>query len=203
MKKLVIFDFDGVLVDTLGIAYSIDKESNENLSVDEFKSFFESNVYDAKRTDGTPVNYRHDYDSVYISRTRELKIPEILKIITRDLSSDYILSIISSTTSASINHILQREGVLTLFQDVAGRDIHRSKVFKIKMLLEKYKIKPENAVFITDTVGDITEARECGVKSVAVTWGFHDEKTLRKGEPDAIVNSPENLIKSIKEILND
>ncbi len=67
-------------------------------------------------------------------------------------------------------------------------------------MLEKYKTIPENAVFITDTVGDVLEARKCGVKAIAVTWGFHGEATLQKAKPAKIVSTSEDLLKSIKDI---
>ena len=68
------------------------------------------------------------------------------------------------------------------------------------MLLDKYKITSEDAVFITDTVGDIVEARECGVRSIAVSWGFHEIETLEKARPAKIVSTPADLLRAIKEI---
>ena len=45
--KLIIFDFDGVLVDTLIMNYEISKEVNENLSMTDFRSLFNGNIYDS------------------------------------------------------------------------------------------------------------------------------------------------------------
>lgn len=198
--KLIIFDFDGVLVDTFGIAYSLSLETNPDLSEDEYKSFFNGNIHDAKSKDGASIKYRLDYEDQYKIRTRELKIPEELQKIIKELYSAYTLAIVSSTATSSIVKILERDGVSIYFPDILGSDLHASKVVKNKMLLEKYKISPDDAVFVTDTVGDILEARECGIKSIAVTWGFHDEEMLRKLNPEKIINSPEDLIKSIEEI---
>lgn len=200
--KLILFDFDGVLVDTFGIVYSLGLETNPNLSEEEYKSFFNGNIHEAKRSDGASISYRLDYEDQYKIKTRELKIPEKLKEMLRELSLDYTLAIISSTESLSITKILSREGADSYFVDILGRDVHKSKVVKIKMFLEKYGISPKDAVFITDTVGDIIEARECEVRSIAVTWGFHDAETLQKAKPEKIVNTPEDLLKSIEEILN-
>jgi phosphoglycolate phosphatase len=198
--KLILFDFDGVLADTLLLSYLISKEMDDKLSLDEYKSFFHGNIYEAIKSGRGRDSYRSDYYEQYQARTRELKVPEALKNTLKDLSLKYALFIVSSTPASLIKEILDRDGVSSYFTDIFGREIHTSKVVKIKMLLEKYKIAPEEAVYITDTVGDIMEARECGVKSIAVTWGFHDEKTLQKAKPEKIINNPGDLIKSIEEI---
>ena len=44
------------------------------------------------------------------------------------------------------------------------------------------------------TVGDILEARAAGVRSVAVTWGWHDRERLVAVSPDFIVDTPERLL---------
>jgi phosphoglycolate phosphatase len=84
---------------------------------------------------------------------------------------------------------------------VLGYDFHTSKVVKINYLLDKYKISPENSVFITDTLGDVREANECNVKSIGVTWGLHKEDTLKMGNPEKIIENPIDLFDAIEEIL--
>ncbi len=195
--KLILFDFDGVLVDTLGISYSIAKEVNKDLALEKYKTFFEGNIYNA--INDTDFIGDENFFAKYQKLTRELKVPEILFDLVEDLSSSYLLAIVSSSPAHLIKEILDRDGSSAYFADILGQETHTSKVKKIKMLLEKYKVGPEDAVYITDTVGDILEARECGVKSIAVIWGFHDEETLRKANPAKIVSTPEDLLKSIQE----
>ncbi len=197
--KLILFDFDGVLIDTLLICYSIDAK-HQGFSLEEYKSLFESNIYDAPTPEGKALNYKLDYFDHYDRHTRELKVPEELKKLLKELEKNYTLTIVSSTVTSSIEGILAREGVRPYFKDILGSDVHTSKVVKNKMLLDKYKVLPEEALFITDTVGDIMEARACEIKSIAVTWGFHDEKTLAKAKPAKIVNTPAELAEAIKEI---
>ena len=45
-KKLVMFDFDGVLVNTLDIRYRLHKDVNENLTFERFNSFSEGNFHE-------------------------------------------------------------------------------------------------------------------------------------------------------------
>lgn len=48
--------------------------------------------------------------------------------------------------------------------------------------------------FVTDTAGDVIEGNRAEVKTIAVTWGFHDRERLEKAKPDIIVNTPEELL---------
>jgi phosphoglycolate phosphatase len=51
---------------------------------------------------------------------------------------------------------------------------------------------------ITDTSGDILEARMAGVDSIGVSWGFHSTEMLSYAEPAAIVSSPHDLPKAVE-----
>ena len=185
-------------MDTLSICFTINREHEENLSLEEYKSFFHGNIYEV--IEAGKKKLIPNYDEIYEERTRELIVPEELKNLIKKIDKEKKLAIVSSTPGSTIRDILEREGIATYFSDFFGSDVDRSKVVKIKMLLEKYKVSPDDAVFITDTVGDIMEARECGVESIAVTWGFHEEKTLQKAKPEKIVSTPEDLLKAIQEI---
>ncbi len=197
--KLVIFDFDGVLADTLEPIFAINEEVKPDLSLEEYKSFFEGNIHEAIAS-GKKKSIP-DFDERFRARTRELGVREVFKKILHDLSLKYTLVIVSSSSSGIIKEILDRSSVANLFADIYGSDVNKNKIVKIKMLLEKYKINPENTIFITDTLGDVYEASECNIKSIAVTWGFHTTKTLLRGNPFAVIDNPDDLIPTIESIL--
>ena len=74
-----------------------------------------------------------------------------------------------------------------------GADKETSKVKKINSI--KSKFRDAGCFYIGDTLGDVMEGREAGVKTISVTWGWHDEDRLKKGKPDYIIRNPEELIK--------
>ncbi len=110
-----------------------------------------------------------------------------------ELSEKYLLSIISSTGSALIESFLKREKLRAYFDDILGADVHESKHQKIQDLMAKYVVTPKQCVMITDTTGDIREARMAGVDSIGVSWGFHSAESLSYAKPVAIVSSPSDL----------
>ena len=59
--------------------------------------------------------------------------------------------------------------------------------------MREYGVRPGECVFVTDTVGDVREAQELGIRSVAVTWGFHSAERLAEVSPDVVVESVEEL----------
>lgn len=197
--KVILFDFDGVLVDTLGIVFAINQEVEPDITLEEYQSHFEGNIHDAIKS-GKKKSIP-DFDQKYQFRTRELKIPEPLKEIVKDISQNNALAIVSSTPSPLIKEILEREGIDSYFSDILGSDVDTSKVVKNNLMLEKYKVSPEDAIFITDTTGDVSEARTCGIKSIAVTWGFQERQTLEKSNPAKIVTTPKELGAALKELL--
>jgi phosphoglycolate phosphatase len=197
--KLILFDFDGVLVDTLMMHYKISKEVNKGMSLDFFRSFQSENLYVAlKKNPETKMHPK--FFERYEEESRELKIPVSIKNIFHKLNKkDYIFAIVSSTPSNLVAKILKQAGAFEYFVDVLGGDFDNSKIVKNKILLKKYKILSKDAVYITDTVGDIIEARECGIASIAVTWGFQEKKTLQKEKPFALVDTPQELEEKIEE----
>ncbi|HPS21395.1 MAG TPA: HAD family hydrolase [Candidatus Paceibacterota bacterium] len=203
MKKLVIFDFDGVLVNTIEFCFNGHKKSNPDLTFEKFQSFCDGNWHDGlcKAVEDGAHTIPENWSAIYGEKLKELTVSEILDETIKILSEKYLLTVVSSTDSFLIDNFLKKENVRECFSDILGADVERSKVIKINSLLKKYDLKLDDVVFITDSLGDILEANECGVKSVGVTWGIHPRKNLEKGKPVAIIDDPRDLEKVIKNVL--
>ncbi len=199
-SKLVIFDFDGVVVNTFSFAFEINKEQF-GISEDEYRKKFEGNFYktgsNIDKQMESPINF--DFFALYQPKLMNL-VPEIeiIKSIEK-LSEQYTLAIVSSTLTDIIHDYLVKFDARNYFQEILGADIEKSKILKINALLESYNIKPSKAVFVTDTSGDIQEAEQCEVKGIAVTWGYHPKATLEKASPFRIVETPEKLGEAISD----
>ena len=193
-----MFDFDGVLVDTLGLAYNINLEANPDLKLDEYTGFFNGNISKAFE-EGDGVRKGHPkFHERYAEESRAIVVPEEIKILVRKLAETHILGIISGSLTSSIESVLEREGIRDCFRDVLGFDVDPSKVVRIKMLLKKYSVKPDDTVFITDTAGDVYEATECSVPAIAVTWGFQSKDTLTDAVPMAFADTVAQLDEAIE-----
>lgn len=201
--KLIFFDFDGVLANTHIMCFEMHQELNPDIKWDFFQSLSHGNFWELynRAVSDNKIKHNSNFQNMYNERIMDLKMPENLKKSIIKLSEKYTLHIISSTSKNQIIPFLQKESILDKFKSILGRDTHTSKVEKIKNLLGEHKISPKDAIFVTDTTGDIIEARECGVQSFGVTWGLHDREYLLKEKPLALVNTPEELEEKIEDFL--
>ncbi len=192
-KPLIMFDFDGVIVNTLAQCYEINSDlMEESISLEEYKKAFSGNIYTAfgeKKFKKPAADFHEQYDK----KTRDLNIAPPIKKLIEDCAKRYTLGIVSSTPSSSISRILDREGLRECFTDILGSDVDTNKAVKIRMLLSRHDTLPEKTLFITDTSGDIFEAHECGVPVVGVTWGFQSRETLEYAKPLALADTVAEL----------
>jgi len=194
--KAIIFDFDGVIHDTLEIAYNINKTMSEDeLSLEEYKDIFNGNIYKHKSIDQESVDkffelQKKEFENLEIER--DIK-EELLK-----LKEKYELFIISSNKEETLNNYFENNNILHIFNKVLGVETHKSKIEKFKILFEEYDLDAGNCVFVTDTLGDILEANELGIDTIAVDFGFHERHRLEKGNPKRIVSSFNEILLCVK-----
>ncbi|MEZ8080234.1 HAD family hydrolase [Enterovibrio norvegicus] len=65
----------------------------------------------------------------------------------------------------------------------------------IHALLEELGINQEQAVMIGDTSHDMLLANNAGIDAIGITWGVHDAATLSQYHPVAIINTLPELLK--------
>ena len=161
-----------------------------------FKGNINDSYIDEKGRPATGEEDKEFFD-IYIPAMMKFKIfPRMLNAIEK-LSEKYRLIIISSTITGPIREYMEGHNATRYFTEIMGNDVHKSKVEKIKMVFDKYGVSADDCLFITDTLGDLLEAEKTGVEGIAVSWGFHDSETLQKGNPAALVNTPEELLAEI------
>ena len=202
MIKLLIFDYDGVLFDTKKIAFNLVKGAVERYcnfkirNLKEFADLYKSNFYNAMRKKGASKKEMENIRDYAIKelKKKELHIHNGIKSIIKKLSQTHNLAIISSNYDTIMKKNLKKHGILEDFNFILGVEEGESKRKKIKSLLKKAKASKAEAVFITDTVGDIIEAKSEHIKTLAVTWGFHKVALLKKSHPDFIVKTPKQML---------
>ena len=202
-RKLFLFDFDGVLADSLDLYVEAVARCLERIGTpivktrEDYLALFEGNFYESMAARGVDlaafaqaameIMPGIDYDAM---RPFDGLIP-----VLDALQKDHLLAVISSNGSRTIRRMLERFGFDPYFQEVLGSDFLFSKREKIDYALAKYGIPLERAFYIGDTMGDILEARAAGIRTVAVTWGWHSREKLAAARPDFLVDTPEGLLR--------
>ncbi|MCR4261061.1 MAG: HAD hydrolase-like protein [Candidatus Colwellbacteria bacterium] len=197
-KKMLLIDFDGVMVDTLNVCFRTSNEVWGKLPMEEYKKLFEGNLYKSLGIESHGFTDKENlFFELYEPRMLQASLVGGIAGVVERLKEKYVLVIISSSVNSPVEEWLKKHAMLPLFDKVFGADVHKSKIEKIKMVFDEYKVGPRDCLFITDTLGDMREAREAGVDAVGVTWGWHPRETLEKGSPFAIVDTPEEIIGAV------
>jgi len=198
--KILLFDFDGVIIDTLPIAvdvynelfkkYTIPYQFNQKSFSDFFLTNFHKSLTKLIKNEELCKKILDERAQKYIERENEFKLFDGIKNTLKQLSQIGNIIIISSNESQFIKILLKNRGI-TCIQEVLGADIEKSKVIKIKKQKEKY---PNSEIYyIGDTVGDIKEGKKAGIKTIAVSWGFHTKKQLEQEKPNFLIDKPKDL----------
>jgi len=190
--KAIIFDFDGVIHDTLIDLYEVHCETLEKLTLEEMKN----NVFN-----GNPRKYlekftnkeKNDFEKSWNKHYNTLKLKTNIRKELLLLSKKYLLFIISSNTENNLNQYFKNNNFTNIFEKIYGVETDKSKINKFKILFNEYKLKNDDCIFITDTLGDILEANNVGLKTIAVEFGFHDKEKLKKGNPFKIISKFEEI----------
>jgi pyrophosphatase PpaX len=85
-----------------------------------------------------------------------------------------------------------------LFEAVVGGDEterHKPNPEPLLLAAERMNVDPGTCAYVGDSPFDVRAAKAAGMHAVAVTWGgIHDREKLVREEPDAIVDTAEDLV---------
>jgi len=196
--KNIIFDFDGVLADSFDVIHAIAQIYNPLVTRDDVVAHHDGNVYEEPVLKLTPA-MTQDFRLQYRARISHSHMADAISPIAL-LAQDYRLFIISSNDETGIKATLEAAGCLDLFVAILGYETHTSKVEKFKMCKLEYSVDLDETVFVTDTLGDIKEANKVGVRTIAVTFGFHPRERLLPAAPYQIVDSWDEVLVCIDEL---
>lgn len=206
---LIIFDFDGVLADTLndliqfgqevcdelGVKHIVQKDDLSNLEIMSFASF--------GRACEVPEYLIDEFVQRSLKRFAEKKSPPSiftgLSTIVKNLAVNNTLVIVTTNSSQNVNAFLVEHGLKKYIHAVYGVDTPGTKAQKILIAKKQFltDAMPGLAFMIGDSLSDIVAAKEASVTSIAVTWGHQSLEYLRRGHPDHVVHSPHDLIEII------
>ncbi len=200
--KLFLFDFDGVIADSLSFYEEFVRTCLEQTGTpviktrEEYLDLFDGNFYEslrAKGVDTTAFNNTAMAIAPEMDYSRIVPFRDLLPVICK-LRKHNTLLVISSNTSFTIRSFLSRYGFDGIFDDILGADFMLSKSKKINHAVEKWQASRDLTYYVGDTAGDIREGKAAGIRTVAATWGWHPRKRLEKSKPDYIVDSPDDLL---------
>jgi len=200
MLRNIVFDFDGVIANTFDLNWALSREHDGEAALEDFLAHHDGNVFAEPRIKFKPEHV-HLFYSEYANRLSPNHLALAAEPLRR-LAKDHALFIVSSNSESAIKEALQKSDLLGLFIRVMGKETHESKVEKFTILNTDHAVTPENALFITDTLGDIKEAHKVNIRTIAETFGFHNRERLMIGKPFRIADSWEEIEEIVSSLRN-
>lgn len=174
MKKVIIFDMDGVIIDSIQIAYQYKLIAQPGITFEEYRELHTSSntsmhILDTGKTERTPEQKELERAQYSKDKLESRIYPGIIELLQELHTAGYILVINTAAYTRNSLPLLEKANLAHLFDFIATRDTCESKVEKFKMIEEKYQVSNKEVIFITDAVRDIHDAEVAGVPTVAVT----------------------------------
>lgn len=180
MKPHLIYDFDGVLGDTAELNYRIIKSLHPEIAREAYLiDHHRGNVFERPVVPFNDVTRPQFYEQ-YNAQLKVVHLAAAHHSI-RALGEMYHQHIVTSNCEQAIMRVLSEVGVAQLFTSVLGQEAHASKREKFRRIAREHGFDLKNALFITDTLGDLIEAAAEGLPSIAVTFGYHPREVLAEG----------------------
>ncbi|MBU1000359.1 HAD-IA family hydrolase [Patescibacteria group bacterium] len=209
MKKAILFDIDGTILDTRDFVFNALRHS---LTTHGYPYPTEKNI---KKATGSPLTEFYKVlmpgadVSVFVkahvefqeNNFRTIKIFPKAEETLKSLKNDgFFLAAVSNRTRKSLLRLLQYAGVHDCFDAVVSPDdVTNPKPHQEHLLfaLKKLKVKPENSYMVGDMAQDILAGRNAKVKTVGVTYGFLGQDIAKYG-PDYLIDNIEDLLKILR-----
>ncbi len=208
-SKLIIFDFDGTLADTIGALMRI-----SNRLAPEFGYL---QIGDEQLAN---LKYLSSWEIIKLSKVALWKLPFLLKRVKEEFPGEvrnvklfpgvtellntlklqgYRLGIVSSNAESNIRSLLKQNQIEQLFDFVTTASTF-GKGKAIGRMMRQYHCSKSDAIYIGDEIRDIQAARSISIRIVAVGWGFNAPTALIDKQPDLFITKPQALINALAHI---
>lgn len=211
----MIFDLDGTLLNTLedladSVNLMLEYFSCPRRSLEEIRRFVGNGMknlvsrsvpegFDKNSLESAYEFFREAYRKNMQNKTRpyngiaecldELKKLGIKIVVTSNKNDDAVKNLCKEYFGEYISHAVGvREGI----QPKPHPEM-------VNRVVEEMTLEKINCIFVGDSETDIRTAKNTGLTSVGVLWGFRDRETLEKENADFIISHPRELIKIVRE----
>ena len=211
-RQAVIFDFDGVMVDTESYhaeAWEITFR-NQGLAVTREQCFpaveledhvFVSAVLQDLGIKADPREWVREKQAVFRQLLDQIKVyPGVVELV-QALALKYPLAIVSSAWTENINTLIHQVGLKSHFSVIVGKEtvsVHKPAPDGYLKAAELLKLPPSNCVVLEDSPSGIRSAKAAGMKCIGVA---HRQNPEQLQEADHVVPNLVNT-QNLLQLLN-
>jgi len=218
MKKLVVFDWNGVIIaDTIACMDAdnhvlktfgekpIDHKTYLATFTVPVIDFYLVNGVDIKKLKRNQVKWENLFYEYYEKRAAKVRTRKNLrKLLEWFKKKGFELIILSNHTVDDIENQLKRLKIKQYFSLVLANSNgmtafkKRNKLQKLQSYLKKGNYDKNNVIIIGDSPEEIEVGHKLGIKKIAITGGYYSTKRLRESKPDFLVNNLKEIMAVLK-----
>lgn len=211
MKKAVIFDLDGTLLNTLddladSTNYALSKFGYPTRTIDEVRQFvgngvaklIERAIPEGKNNPNFEkclAIFKENYAQNMYNKTTPYN--GIIEMLSNLKSKGIKIAVVSNKFDLAVKELCKKyfEG----FIDFAAGENEAQGIKKkpapdtVISVLNEFNFAPEDAVYVGDSDVDIMTAKNSKMPCISVTWGFRDEKFLLENGATILINAPSEI----------
>lgn len=209
MKKAVLFDIDGTVLDTREFVFDAVKYAlaeagypypeEEVIKKAMCKPLVE--FYKTLLSDIDPIKLSELHQEFQKENYHLIKpFPETQNTLRVLKDSGFLMAAVSNRMRESLLYSLKLTKILAYFDVVvAAEDVVNPKPHQDHLLtaLKSLQIRPEKAFMIGDTENDILAGKNAKVKTVGVTYGWLGTE-IKKHNPDYVIDGIGQLLEILK-----
>lgn len=204
--KLIIFDFDGTIVDTFVFAPAI---LNKVAAEFGYKKFTTDEIESLRSKPAKEIVREFNISRLKLirmlfraraelrSKIGEAKSFSGMKKLIDELREENKVAIASSNSAENIKKILERNGIEV--DAIRTENSLFGKPRVIEGLIRKFGLEKENVVYVADEVRDVEAANKVGIKVISVSWGYNKKEILKQFNP-IIADKPEDVARLLNEL---
>jgi len=203
MPKVIIYDFDGTIADTLQVAIAIYnrmalEKGFKHVDKDHLEFFRAQEPRKLAKELGVSL---YQIPQLLLRGRKELKnsaadlkiFPGMAELLHKVKNLGRQQAIITSNSEENVKAFLLKNNIDIFDFVLCGNSIF-GKAKALKKLMAENQIAPADAVYIGDEVRDIEAARQAKVSVISVSWGFNNKEVLEKNHPDGLIGKPDELL---------
>jgi phosphoglycolate phosphatase len=207
-QKVIIFDFDGTIADTvdalvsianrLAIEFGYIQITPEQLTLLKNLSSREIIKYSGVSFLKIPFLVKK-VKAELKNKIQELKpIPGMRECLSELKNHGYQLGIITSNSKDNVTAFLKVNELDNLFEFIYSGVTIFGKTTIINNVLKQKQLKPQTVIYVGDETRDIEASKKANIKVIAVTWGFNSPEILSQQNPDFLIHQPSELLQVVK-----
>lgn len=192
--KLAIFDLDGTVLNTLedlcdSVNFSLRTHKLPERSLSEIRAFVGNGIRrlidlavpentDIQVTDSVFETFKTHYKEHSCDKTKPYD--GIIELLSALNNQDVYTAVVSNKADFAVKDLVERyyDGLFSYSAGEKEGIPRKPAPDMVRNAIEFFGVSSEDAVYIGDSEVDIMTAKNSGIDSIIVTWGFRDKEIL-------------------------